>query len=752
MATVSVSTDTNYSALSVADNDLVVVTSGAELTIEQTTDNILRLECSTFGKVIVQNSSTTTPIFLNIAHTSGTPRLRIEQAAEIEMQGDWITLGQTDFTDNQTFNPPTDANGDTYDTIGGVWVFPLVGGDPIQFMKVDSFDNTFGVEHVGNVFTHDVATNTITFGDGTNGFKPIPFGDVKIPNIQIKNSSQNTTIPLIDFNSTGKAVWDKVLISNFSMSMTGAGLIDWSFVGVADPTNNLVSMDTAALQIKLRNVIIGGGYYRANSGQGVDSIGLSVYDNRTGSDNSIFYQNTSGGQFINTTVVAPNRTGSSSRACLNIISPNVLVENMWAASKNNCIYISSGGSNVTIRNLNGTSIGKRGDSPVSNTCLVRFNGNLENGIAQNLRQYPLLADGGKSFLYPTYTGVAVTNCTLDDIEFETDTYTRTVHYDQGKNNRINNVTVKGRIVLQPIDLLFASDGFKASNIFYEDSQDGTTAQAEFATASQNDWVSSANGFGEATNATGADCTSHTFYTVDGSRASGTLVMKMVPDRDSGYLTIVNQTGFIIFNNNGRLYMLNSGDIIEQETRVHGGITGFTAATKAGSGGGNRFDIRFKMRTASGSYGAYQDFNIANVQSAFAALSGYNSDEGLQIKYELTKNLTSPSSYMQFINCDVTVDPAYRVPFILKETDLTLTGLQSNSEVRIFEAGTTTELSGVENSGTSFTYTFEFSSEIDVDIVIHHIDYQYIKLENITVGANGASIPIQQQFDRNYANP
>ena len=73
--------------------------------------------------------------------------------------------------------------------------------------------------------------------------------------------------------------------------------------------------------------------------------------------------------------------------------------------------------------------------------------------------------------------------------------------------------------------------------------------------------------------------------------------------------------------------------------------------------------------------------------------------------------------------------------------LTLTGLQSNTEVRVFTAGTTTEVAGVENSGTSFSATINVPS---VDIVIHSLGYEYQKIEGVT-SAN-LTLPIQQRLD------
>jgi len=82
------------------------------------------------------------------------------------------------------------------------------------------------------------------------------------------------------------------------------------------------------------------------------------------------------------------------------------------------------------------------------------------------------------------------------------------------------------------------------------------------------------------------------------------------------------------------------------------------------------------------------------------------------------------------------------------TTLTLTGLQANSEVRVYDAGTTTELAGVENSGTSFTANISTSS---VDIVVHSLGYEYQKIEGADTSSN-LTLPIQQRVDRNYRNP
>lgn len=82
------------------------------------------------------------------------------------------------------------------------------------------------------------------------------------------------------------------------------------------------------------------------------------------------------------------------------------------------------------------------------------------------------------------------------------------------------------------------------------------------------------------------------------------------------------------------------------------------------------------------------------------------------------------------------------------SSLTLTNLQPNTEVRIYDVGTTTEVAGVENSGTSEVFSINVAT---VDIVIHALGYIYQRLESIDT-SNDRSLPIQQQEDRQYNNP
>lgn len=85
--------------------------------------------------------------------------------------------------------------------------------------------------------------------------------------------------------------------------------------------------------------------------------------------------------------------------------------------------------------------------------------------------------------------------------------------------------------------------------------------------------------------------------------------------------------------------------------------------------------------------------------------------------------------------------------------LTITGLKNPSEVRIFDAGTTTELAGQENVTTgSFEWVFDPAVYPDVDISILALSYQNIRFTNFALSMADVTIPVQQQVDRQYANP
>ena len=85
---------------------------------------------------------------------------------------------------------------------------------------------------------------------------------------------------------------------------------------------------------------------------------------------------------------------------------------------------------------------------------------------------------------------------------------------------------------------------------------------------------------------------------------------------------------------------------------------------------------------------------------------------------------------------------------------TLTGLEPNTEVRIYtDDADRAELAGIENSTTSFSYNYQYTGvDTDIYVVIHNLDFEYIRLDGLTLSNSNQSIPVQQRADRNYENP
>lgn len=84
--------------------------------------------------------------------------------------------------------------------------------------------------------------------------------------------------------------------------------------------------------------------------------------------------------------------------------------------------------------------------------------------------------------------------------------------------------------------------------------------------------------------------------------------------------------------------------------------------------------------------------------------------------------------------------------------LTLTGLKDGSEVRIYNAGTTDELIGVENvTGGTLSWQYDYSVYNSIDLVIHALGFVYYRIEGLSLPDDGLTIPIDQQIDRTYLN-
>jgi hypothetical protein len=87
--------------------------------------------------------------------------------------------------------------------------------------------------------------------------------------------------------------------------------------------------------------------------------------------------------------------------------------------------------------------------------------------------------------------------------------------------------------------------------------------------------------------------------------------------------------------------------------------------------------------------------------------------------------------------------------------LTIGPVDSDTEIRIMETGTDTEITGIEQVGVSGYWDYEYAysgTPIGVDINILHESKKNIRLVNLSLGAADQSIYVSQETDRSYENP
>jgi hypothetical protein len=136
--------------------------------------------------------------------------------------------------------------------------------------------------------------------------------------------------------------------------------------------------------------------------------------------------------------------------------------------------------------------------------------------------------------------------------------------------------------------------------------------------------------------------------------------------------------------------------------------------------------------------------------SFSGFSGSNNVDGsvLHVKRTtgtVTINLVDVVGTVSYRSDGATV-------VLVNARSLTLTGLRVHTEVRVFAAGTGTEIAGQEDVITgTFQTGIDAATYPNVDIAIISLGYQNIRLLNISM-ASDQTIPIQQQVDRQYENP
>ena len=128
---------------------------------------------------------------------------------------------------------------------------------------------------------------------------------------------------------------------------------------------------------------------------------------------------------------------------------------------------------------------------------------------------------------------------------------------------------------------------------------------------------------------------------------------------------------------------------------------------------------------------------------------FNDRCSINVQFMGTGTLTWTNINGSSIDTDKISTPNGGTVTIYNPPYLTISNLKENSEVRVYESGTTTEVAGVELTGGTFI-TNIFVDYVDVQVV--SIGYVIQRFEKVDMTGGDVEIPMDQPLDRVYNNP
>lgn len=144
------------------------------------------------------------------------------------------------------------------------------------------------------------------------------------------------------------------------------------------------------------------------------------------------------------------------------------------------------------------------------------------------------------------------------------------------------------------------------------------------------------------------------------------------------------------------------------------------------------------------YGSYATLTAA-------ALNALSVTTKFRIKFRVTCATASATNAIKQIILSTNIDSTVEYPSATYT--LTLTGMQDDTEVRIYDQSGN-ELTGIEDVGATgiFSYTYDYFADFIVDIQIMHLGYVFQRFNDFPLTSADKTQLIQQNLDRTYANP
>jgi hypothetical protein len=215
---------------------------------------------------------------------------------------------------------------------------------------------------------------------------------------------------------------------------------------------------------------------------------------------------------------------------------------------------------------------------------------------------------------------------------------------------------------------------------------------------------------------------------------------------------VTLTNGSAFTSAGGLYMPVIGMTATFELPYYAiGHTGFQNSALI-MGGGTIANYRFEYSIDKNDGNGYSAMSAsaytgALLATALSGLTGIDATKGFKLKIKVSTTTTNATAItsLYILTNSTTTTQAYQYP--LDVITLNITGLKAGSDISITNVGTDVELANVDNTTTSYAFSYETPSTID--IAIYKTGYVPYFIRGYVLSSSDSSVPVAQVADRNY---
>lgn len=142
------------------------------------------------------------------------------------------------------------------------------------------------------------------------------------------------------------------------------------------------------------------------------------------------------------------------------------------------------------------------------------------------------------------------------------------------------------------------------------------------------------------------------------------------------------------------------------------------------------------------------YTSTTIGTALSSITGIDASKGIKLRLKITTAVTNTTAITSVYVATGSSSIAQGYQYPLDTITLTLTGLQTGSDIVILQAGNEVQLEDIQgNSGTTYNYVYESAQSIDIGVFKEGYVPFYIR--NYSLGSTNASLPIAQVADRNY---